>query len=221
MFSWIGRSVSSAGGKQTILAITGLTLVGYLVLHLLGNLTLYTGGVEGLNEYSASLEALGVLLQVAEIGLLVLFVLHVGLALRITRENNLARADSEQAQASLDTPPATGPTLAITGLVVLAFLVIHLIDFRVPNLAAEIDDLGGALVERLAQPLGAGLYLVGVLALGMHMWHAIPRAIQTLWPDPSPWSPLLRGLETTLPVLLTVGFASFPIYCLLTRAGGP
>jgi succinate dehydrogenase / fumarate reductase cytochrome b subunit len=145
----------------------------------------------------------------------------VGLALRITRENNLARADSEQAQASLDTPPATGPTLAITGLVVLAFLVIHLIDFRVPNLAAEIDDLGGALVERLAQPLGAGLYLVGVLALGMHMWHAIPRAIQTLWPDPSRWSPLLRGLETTLPVLLTVGFASFPIYCLLTRAGGP
>ena len=109
MFSWIGRSVSSAGGKQTILALTGLTLVGYLVLHLLGNLTLYTGGVEGLNEYSASLEALGVLLQVAEIGLLVLFVLHVGLALRITRENNLARADSEQAPASQAHPPPTGP----------------------------------------------------------------------------------------------------------------
>ena len=221
MFSWIGRSVSSSGGKETILALTGLTLVGYLVLHLLGNLTLYTGGIEGLNGYAASLEALGALLPVAEIGLLVLFLLHVGLALRITRENNLARADPEQARPSPDNRGTTSHTLAITGLVVLAFLVIHTIDFRKPNLASETYDLGAALVERLSKPLGASLYLVGVLALGMHMRHAIPRAIQTLWPNPSRWSPLLRGLEFSLPVLLTVGFASFPIYCLLTRSGGP
>lgn len=221
MFSWIGRSVSSSGVKETLLALTGLTLVAYLVLHLLGNLTLYTKGTAGLNGYAASLESLGPLLLLAEIGLLILFVVHVGLALRITRKKNLARAAPEPAQTHPDNRATGSLTLPITGLVVLAFLIVHVIDFRKPELAPGVGDLGAALVERLSSPMGASLYLVGVLALGIHMRHAIPRAMQTLWPNPSRWSPFLRGLEATLPLFLTLGFASFPVYCLLIRTGGP
>ena len=221
MFSWIGRSVSSSGVKETLLALTGLTLVAYLVLHLLGNLTLYTKGADGLNGYAASLESLGPLLLLAEIALLILFVVHVGLALRITRNKNMARAAPDPAQPNPDIRATGSLILPITGLVVLAFLIGHVIDLRKPELAPGVGDLGAALINRLSSPVGASLYLIGVLALGIHMRHAIPRAIRTLWPNPSRWSPLLRGLEATLPLLLTLGFASFPAYFLLIRTSGP
>ena len=216
MPSWIGRFLSSSVGKKTVMALTGLSLVGFLVVHLLGNFTLYTGGIEGFNEYAAKLEDLGGLLMAAEVGLFAIFVIHMGLALRIARENKRARQENYRIRSTMGNSTAASRSMAITGMIVGAFLIVHIIDFRVPTLFGEIDNIGEAVVARLGSPVGATIYLVGILALGLHLRHAIQSAFQSLGLENPNWSPLLRLGAQTLAWALAVGFASFPIYCLLT-----
>ena len=217
MPSWIGRFLSSSVGKKTVLAVTGLSLVGFLVAHLLGNFSLYTGGIEGFNEYAAALEDLGGLLMAAEVGLFALFVIHMGLALRIVRENRLARQEAYRVNATMGSSTAASRSMAITGLIVLLFLIVHIIDFRVPTLLGDMDNLGEAVVQRLASPVGATIYLIGILALGLHLRHAIQSALQTLGIQHPNWSPVLRAGAMALAAALALGFASFPIYCLLSE----
>ncbi|HJM56394.1 MAG TPA: succinate dehydrogenase cytochrome b subunit [Planctomycetota bacterium] len=217
MPSWIGRFLSSSVGKKTVLAVTGLSLVGFLVAHLLGNFSLYTGGIEGFNEYAAALEDLGGLLMAAEVGLFALFVIHMGLALRIVRENRLARQEAYRVNATMGSSTAASRSMAITGLIVLLFLIVHIIDFRVPTLLGDMDNLGEAVVQRLASPVGATIYLLGILALGLHLRHAIQSALQTLGIQHPNWSPFLRAGAMALAAALALGFASFPIYCLLSE----
>ncbi len=219
MLSWLGRFLSSSIGKKTVMAVTGLCLVGFLVAHLAGNLTLYVGGEEGLNAYSQKLEDLGPLLIAAEIGLALLFVVHIALALKLSRENAAAREEPYRRRGSLGQKTAGSATMLITGLIVGVFLVIHLIDFRIPKLTGELEDLGAAVTARLSSPAGIAIYLVGVTALGLHLSHAVQSALQTLGAGNAKYTPILRRLGLLLAVVLFLGFASFPIYGLFLGPG--
>ncbi len=194
------------------MAVTGLSLVGFLCVHLLGNFQLWAGGDVAFNEYAAHLESYGWLLHVAEIVLLVLFVVHAGLALKIAAANRAARSVGYRSRESMGGSTPGSATMVITGLVILLFLVIHVIDFRVPKLAGRIDDLALALRERLATPAGAGIYLVGVIALGLHLSHAIQSAFQTLGLQHPRWTPIVKLGARALALVLALGFATFPLF---------
>lgn len=214
MLSWIGRFLTSSIGKKTFMALTGLSLVGFLVVHLAGNLTLYSSN-EAFNEYAHKLESLGLLLNLAEVGLLGLFVVHIGIALRLSRENASARPQAYQVRNSMGRKTIASSSMMITGLIVAVFLVIHVIDFRVAKLGGNIDDLALAVRARLGTPLGAMIYLGGVIALGIHLSHAIQSALQTLGANHPKWTPILTGVGRGLAAVLTLGFASFPVILLL------
>jgi len=210
MLSWIGRFLTSSIGKKTFMALTGLALVGFLVVHLAGNLTLF-GSDAAFNAYAAKLESYGLLLTAAEIGLAGLFAVHVASALRLARENHAARPVGYSVRADMGKRTIGSASMLITGLVVGAFVVVHVLDFRVPKLAGNIDDLAVAVRTRLSSPLGALIYLVGVGALGLHLSHAVQSALQTLGINHPRWTPVLRALARALTLVLTLGFASFPI----------
>ena len=217
MLSWFGRFLTTSIGKKTLMALTGLSLVGFLVAHLLGNLTLYAGD-GAFNDYAQKLEDLGPLLMVAEVGLLALFVIHIGLALKTSRENKEAREHRYQVRSSHGKRTFASSSMLITGLIVGAFLVIHIIDFRVAKLlgSSSVEDLALAVRNRLGSPLGAFLYLIGIVALGVHLRHAISSALQTLGANHPKYNDLIRVVGIGLSVLIAVGFASFPIYLLAT-----
>jgi succinate dehydrogenase cytochrome b subunit len=212
MFRWLGRFLSSSVGKKTVMAITGLSLVGFLITHLLGNLNLWIGGDEGFNGYAEHLESYGWLLTIAEVGLFAIFVIHASLALKITAENRAARSRGYMRRESLGGMTPGSATMLVTGLILLLFIVIHVIDFRVPKLTGELDDLALAVRARLSTPLGAGIYLVGVLAMGLHLSHAIQSGFQSLGLSHPRWTPIIRAGGRAIAVLLTLGFASFPLF---------
>ena len=93
---------SSIGGKVTM-AVTGLLLFGFVLMHLLGNLQLFAGP-DKINAYAKMLADMGALLWVARIGLAAVFVLHVVTAIRLSRANRAARP---VAYAKEDTVQAT------------------------------------------------------------------------------------------------------------------
>ncbi|MGD8266652.1 MAG: succinate dehydrogenase, partial [Desulfobacterales bacterium] len=74
--AWLTQILGSSIGKKLMMAVTGLSFIGFLAGHLAGNLTIY-GGADAFNGYAEHLHALGPLLAVAEFGLLGLFVIHV------------------------------------------------------------------------------------------------------------------------------------------------
>jgi succinate dehydrogenase cytochrome b subunit len=199
------------------MAATGLLLVGFLVVHLAGNLLIYSGKTSAdFDAYAAKLDA-NPLLPVAEIGLALLFVAHIALALRVNLENREARSQGYAVRASLGKKTLASTSMVLTGLLVLVFLVVHLYDFRVGKLLQEpATSLGGLVRKRLSTPLGAGVYLLGVGALALHLRHAFRSAFQSLGVNHPHLNPILERASWAVAILLGLGFASFPLYFLFS-----
>lgn len=192
------------------MALTGLMLVGFLVAHLLGNLTLYSD-VEGeaFGGYAQALHDLGPMLWVAELGLLSVFLVHIALGLKVALENREARRKAYRQRANHGGRTVGSGSMPITGIVVGIFLVIHIIDFR---LSAESPaDLAGMVRVRLSQAAGALIYIGGVLALGIHLSHGFASAFQTLGVNHPRYNALIRTAGYVLAAVLTLGFLSFPL----------
>jgi succinate dehydrogenase / fumarate reductase cytochrome b subunit len=218
MLTWLGRFLSSSIGKKVVMALTGLGLVGFLIGHLVGNLTLFADDTgEAFNGYAHALES-NPALPIIEVGLLVLFIVHIVMALRVSKENRAARTQGYSVRNSMGNKTLGSSSMLITGLIIGVFLVIHIIDFRVPNWTGDIDDLALAVKQRLATPLGAGIYMIGVIAVGIHVSHAFKSAFQSLGLNHPRYTPLIERAGLALAILLFIGFASFPI--LLFMSGG-
>ena len=140
--SWIRRALSSSLGRKYVMAATGLLLVGFLVIHLAGNVLLYSGDRgAAFDAYAARLEA-NPLLPVAELGLAAIFLSHVVLALHIHASNRAARNHGYAVRASPRRATFASRSMVFTGLIVLVFIAVHLYDFRVGKL---FEEPGGSL----------------------------------------------------------------------------
>ncbi|MCP3920251.1 MAG: succinate dehydrogenase cytochrome b subunit [bacterium] len=220
MLSWLARFLSSSIGKKVAMALSGLALIGFLIAHLAGNLTLYVDDDgTAFNAYAHKLESYGPLLIVAEIGLVALFLVHIGLALSVTRANREARDTRYQQRSSMGNKTAASSSMLITGLIVGVFLVIHIVNFKVPRMTGSGEDLAALVKTRLGSPLGASVYILGVAALGLHLSHAFKSALQTLGANHPKYNPLIQSLSLALAVLLFAGFVSFPLVLLLSGGG--
>lgn len=217
---WILRFFGSSIGKKYVMAVTGLLLVGFLVAHLAGNLLLYVDDSGGkFKAYAKGLHDLGPLLWAAELGLIGLFGLHIFYALQTLRDNRAARKSRYAVSASRGAKTLASATMPITGAIVLLFVIVHLLHFRLDD-AFKGDDPAGLVKSTLASPLAAAIYLVGVGALTLHLSHAIQSALQTLGASHPNFNPLREKLGLGLAVLLGLGFASFPVYALIAWGGG-
>jgi succinate dehydrogenase / fumarate reductase cytochrome b subunit len=217
MLSRFGAFLRSSIGKKSLMAVTGLLLILFLIAHVAGNLTLYADkdGAK-FNAYAAQLEALGPLKLVAEVGLVLLFGTHIALGMRAILENREARPQRYKDLAPKGNRTFASMTMAITGIVVLVFLVIHIIDFRMADFSEK--GLAALVVERLSSPAGGAIYFISMAFLGVHLWHAFQSAMQTLGLRHPAYAPTILTLGRALAVALAVLFASFPV--LLMATGG-
>ena len=209
MLERLGAFLRSSIGKKSLMSATGLALIGFLVAHLAGNLSLFADETgESFDAYAELLES-NPLLPFAEIGLLLLFVVHIALGLRAASENREARQTRYKELASHGNRTFSSMSMIVTGLVVLVFVVIHVWDFRFTT--RDPEGLAFMVVSRLASPAGAIIYTVGVLALGVHLWHAWQSSLQTLGVSHGTYTAALRRFGYGLAVVLGVGFAAFPV----------
>jgi succinate dehydrogenase/fumarate reductase cytochrome b subunit (b558 family) len=104
-------------------------------------------------------------------------------------------------------------TMPVTGVLILIFLVVHLLDFRLAE--RDPDGLAAMVVARLQSQLAALVYVVGVLALGVHLWHAFQSAFQSLGLFHPRYRELIRNGGRAFAVLVAVGFAAFPAAILM------
>lgn len=181
------RPLLSTVSTKSVMALTGLALVGFVLAHLAGNLQVFLGR-ERLNAYAQTLKDLGPVLWGLRAGLLAVFVVHVVCAVRLTLWNRAARPVA-YVSARPQVSSAAGRSLLLTGLVVAAFVVYHLLHFTLgathPAHFALVDgkgrhDVYGMVVEGFRQWPVTVAYLLAQVALFFHLSHAVSSAFQSL-----------------------------------------
>ncbi len=209
MLSWLGRTFGSSIGKKLLMALTGLLLFGFLIAHLIGNLSIYAdSNGKAFDAYAHKLESIPGL-PFIEAALAALFLAHIVMALRVTLQNREARGTGYKARASHGGRTAGSGTMWITGLVVLIFLVIHIYDFRWQK--EDGGELAAMVKDRMTGGSGLAIYVVGMLALGIHLSHAFQSACQTFGINHPKYNGLIKGIGIGLAIVLALGFISFPV----------
>ncbi len=201
--------LTGSTGKKLFMALTGLCFLIFLIFHLLGNLTLFAGA-PAFNSYVSSLEALGPVVLLAEAGLAALAIVHVGTGLVLFYGNIKARPVRYRLRRSSGGRTAGSATMPYTGLAILFFLFIHLIDFT-------LADKGGAtlydiVVSAFSNPFHALFYVAMMGVVALHVSHGFWSLLQTLGLSHPKYTPPIRFCGILLSLLLGVGFGLIPIF---------
>ncbi|MDD5301981.1 MAG: succinate dehydrogenase cytochrome b subunit [Elusimicrobia bacterium] len=202
--------LESSIGKKIMVAMAGVLLCGFLVTHLLGNLLMFVGG-EAFNHYAEMLES-NKLLPAAEIGLVVLFLLHIVLSIRATLANLAARPVGYEVYKGKGARTPGSRTMAWTGTLILAFIIIHVATFKYDVGGLKGTDLFAHVLGWFSNPLYAAFYVLAVAGVGLHLSHGAQSAMQTFGISHPRYTPLLKKAGLAFAFLIFVGFASLPVY---------
>ncbi|MGE3724240.1 MAG: succinate dehydrogenase cytochrome b subunit [Candidatus Sericytochromatia bacterium] len=211
----------STVGRKYIMGLSGLALVGFIVFHLAGNLSLFFGE-EAFNSYVLKLESLGPLIRLAELGLMAVFVFHIIFAFSVTAQNKAARKTRYAVNGKAGKPSRktiASQSMIYTGLVLLIFIVAHVWMFRfatrfnpehVTIHGAEVINLYTPVVAAFKNPWIALAYSAVMLLLGMHVSHGFWSAFQSLGAYHPRYTPVIYTAGVLLALLLAVGFIALP-----------
>lgn len=215
---------STAIGKKYVMALTGLAMVGFVVVHMLGNLKLFQAGpapgVYAIDVYGDWLRSLlyPVLpkygaLWLFRVGLLGAVLLHVHAAYGLTVMNRKARPVRYQSTRDYQIASFASRSMRWTGTIVLAFVFWHLADLTLgwinPNFVyGEVYRNVNASLTRLPVAI---FYIIANIALGTHLFHGIWSLFQSMgWNNPR-FNSWRRAIATGTATVVVVGNVSFPI----------
>ena len=198
--------------SKVAVALTGLSLAGFVVFHMLGNLQVFEGP-HALNGYAAFLREMPIVLWAERLGLLTAAVVHITLAIQLALHNRRARpmayAVREYRVASM-----ASRTMALTGSLLLLFIVFHLLHLTAglvdPSFQDHVDERGhpdvyGKMIHAFHNPLYVMLYCAGQLVLGMHLSHAVSGSLQTLGFEHAALNRLFKAAGPAVALFVVLG----------------
>jgi succinate dehydrogenase / fumarate reductase cytochrome b subunit len=201
------------------MAVTGIVLMGYVLLHMIGNLKIFLGP-EHLNEYGEFLRDFGepalprsTILWLLRIGLTTAFLLHLHAAYVLTLTNRRSRAGGYKSKRDYVAASYASRTMRWSGIIVLLFLVYHLADLTWGWFNPDFvrGDVYHNVVESLSQPLIAALYIVAMIALGFHLFHGAWSMFQSLGANNPRFNRWRRWFAWTFTAVVVAGNLSIPI----------
>ncbi len=211
---------SSIGRKQ-LMGLSGLLLYGFLLVHLFGNLGLLSGP-EYFNGYGhLMLHTLKKVVIPIEVLLLGAFLLHLLLGFKVTAENRAARPDRYAVRASKSPRTGFGAYMAVSGVWLLVFILVHVPHFRfgayratplVTYNGVEMRDLYAEAVRSFANGWFTLFYVGSFLLLLVHLAHGVRSSLQSLGINHPRWNPALDFVSYVYAVVICGGFSGFAIW---------
>lgn len=207
-------------GKKVIMAVTGLIWIGYVLGHLYGNLKIFISGAY-FNEYAEGLRVLGEpllghghFLFIARTVLIAALLAHIWAAAALTARANQARPVrytlKDTVQASI-----ASRYMRWGGIMILIFIIYHLahLTWGVPGMMESFTpgDPYTNIVTGFQSSFAIFMYLLGLTALGFHLYHGAWSMFHTLGLNNKNYTGLLRLLAVALAVLVPLGFATIPL----------
>ncbi len=229
----VATFAGSSVGKKVFVAITGLMLFSFVIIHLLGNLTLFIpDGGEAFNHYAHFLESLlhGWLIYVFEVGLIAAFLVHAVFAITVAyRDKRRARPQKYamvKNAGGKSRKSLASRSMIITGPIILIFLVLHVNMFKfadhpmVSYHGTEMKDIYTVVDQAFSVPWIVIAYVAVMMMLGMHLWHGVWSAFQSLGWNSDRHITVLTRLSWAAGFVLGLGFLVLPIFMYFTSPGG-
>lgn len=214
-------------GKKYLMAVTGFLLFLFVIGHLVGNLQVFLGP-EAINRYGHFLQSNYELVWPARIGLLVIVGLHIWSAAKLSLENKAARPIAYATYQPIGSTYASR-TMLMSGLIVLAFIIYHLLHFTVQtqylngtgqNFTTFIDpekrhDIFKMMVVGFNNGWVSAFYILGMALLCLHLSHGVSSMFQSIGWKNETYRPVLDKGARVLAALIFLGYTSIPVAILL------
>lgn len=204
------------------MAISGFALFLFVIAHMLGNLQIFLGP-EYINRYGHFLQSAPELIWPARIGLLVLILVHIISAIKLSQENKAARPVAYHNYQIVAASYASR-TMLMSGLIILAFIIYHLLHFTVQVPAVNLTgqnyvsltdpqqrhDVYRMMVLGFKQPLVSLFYVVGVGLLCLHLSHGVSSMFQSLGWKNKYYGRFLDKFARIISWVIFLGYVSIP-----------
>jgi succinate dehydrogenase / fumarate reductase cytochrome b subunit len=225
---WLITFFSSGIGKKLLMSLTGLFLILFLVVHLMGNLQLLKddGGIS-FNVYARFMTT-NPLIKFIGYGNYFFILLHAFVGITLAIYNRKAKGQKYAVSHSMNTSWAS-KNMALLGSLILAFILIHMGDFWLkmkmgelpmisyPGIEGEMKDLYFRVAEAFKNPIIAGGYVLGMIVLAFHLLHGFQSAFQTLGINHKKYTPAIKAIGIAYSILIPLGYAIIPIYHFLMK----
>ncbi|MCD4681427.1 MAG: succinate dehydrogenase cytochrome b subunit [Bacteroidales bacterium] len=207
--------------KKIVMSLMGLFLIIFLLVHLTVNLFLLFDPTRELFNVAAHFMATNPVLKIMEISLFAGFIIHILFGLILQIQNWLARPKRYKVEGYSHTS-FFSKFMIHTGIVILIFLVLHLLDFYfklkfgdVPNMIIhghEYPDMGLVVIEKFSITSFIIIYIIALIILGFHLHHAFQSAFQSLGLNHTKYTPVIKALGTIYSIVVALGFIIIPLY---------
>lgn len=205
-------------GKKIVMAVTGIVLLLFVIGHMLGNLKIYFGA-EAFDHYAVFLREVGsplfpptVLLWIARLVLLACVVSHIATAVQLAVQSRQAREVPYHFQERLAFSYASY-TMRWGGLVILAFVIYHLLHltFGAVHPGFEHGKVYHNVVAGFSSWPVSLAYIVAMIVLGLHIYHGLWSAFQTLGISNPKYNRWRRPTALALALIIVIGNVSIPL----------
>lgn len=224
--NWFTNLLTSTLGRKLLMALTGLFLILFLVVHLIGNLQLlkHDDG-HAFNVYAQFMTSNPLIKTISYVNYTI-FLVHILWAIMLTSHNRKARG-SEGYAVSKNSSTWTSRNMGILGSIIFIFLVIHLKNFwwemhwgdvRIENYdGKEVKNLYIVVAAIYQELWYVALYVFCMLVLAFHLWHGFASSFQTLGLNHPKYNPVIRFVGRAFAIVVPALFALIPIWMYLNQ----
>ena len=207
------RFWSSTVGKKMVMSVTGLIMVGFVIVHMVGNLQIFEGAGR-INAYSHFLHyTINELLWLLRVILLVSVVLHIVAAIQLTRIDRAARPVG-YARKEPQAATVSSRSMRWGGLALALFIVFHILHLTtgtiqpVPFVHGDVyaNMVGGFRVWWVTL-----VYVLAMIAFGLHIFHGAWGSVRTLGITRAKAQPTRRPVAAAVAVVVWAGFTLVPV----------
>lgn len=213
----------SSLGKKYIMAISGLALFLFVVVHMLGNLQVFLGP-EAINAYGHFLQSKPELVWASRLGLLALVILHIWSAIKLSAENRAARP-KPYGYYKVVAASYASRTMLVSGLVILTFVIYHLLHFTVQveginftgtnflklEDAKHRHDIYNMIVIGFSNPVISIFYIVSMALLSLHLSHGLASMFQSFGWKNRKYGKVIDRFALASAAILIVGYSIIPL----------
>lgn len=219
--SWFTDTFGSSIGKKLLMSLTGIFLILFLIVHILGNIAIFKGdGGLAYNAYSQFM-AHNPFIETISYVLYLSILLHSLVALWLYISNQRARPVGYAVSHAEANSTWASRSMLLLGTLVFAFIFIHMKDFwwlyKYGDYEFGMDanghkDLYSLVISQFQHTFTVGAYLIGLVALSFHLWHGFQSAFQTLGINHKRYTPVIRLVGKLFAIGVPLIFATMPVY---------
>jgi succinate dehydrogenase / fumarate reductase cytochrome b subunit len=204
---------ASTVGKKIVMEVSGLIMVGFVILHMAGNLQIFESA-EKLNTYSAFLHGpANELLWVVRVVLFIAVIAHIVSAYQLTMLDRAARP-VPYAKRELQAATIGSRTMRVGGVLLAIFILLHILHFTTLTLQPAPMIPGDVYANAIAsfQIWWVTLaYVIAMIFLGLHLYHGLWSSVRTLGFERGRLDPFKRPVALALAIILWAGFTIVPV----------